>query len=100
MFFTRKWTPRRKAWLLLLLPMLAFITWAWYEGIAFTGGITLEQMDWNNDGQLSQSEFLQAFYAVKVQDTVQDRRKCRIFSWRSDGTEIRRDCLTVLRATP
>jgi len=100
MLFTGTFTPRRKALLTLVLLMLVLLAWAWHEGIAVTRGITLEQMDWNNDGHLSQTEFLQAFYAVKVDDTVQGQRQCRIFSWRSNGEPLRSDCLTVLKASP
>jgi len=100
MFFTGKLTPRRKALLALIVLALVFVAWAWHEGIAVTRGIALEQMDWNDDGHVSQTEFFQAFYAVKVQDTVQGTRQCRVFSWRSSGTEFRRDCLTVLKTSP
>jgi len=100
MFFTGKLTPRRKALLVLILLVLVFVVWAWHEGIAVTAGITLEQMDWNDDGQVSQDEFFQAFYAVKVQDTAQGTRQCRVFSWRSSAAEFRRDCLTVLKTSP
>jgi len=100
MFFIGKFTPRRQALLALMLLALGFMAWAWHEGIAVTRGITLQHMDWDNDGHVSQSEFLQAFYAVKVEDTVQGARQCRLFSWRSSGTEFRRDCLTVLNASP
>jgi len=100
MFFTGKLTLRRKALLALMLLALGFVAWAWWEGIAVTRGISLEQMDWDNDGHVSQNEFLQAFYAVTVHDTVQGARHCRLFSWRSSGTEFRRDCLTTLKAAP
>jgi len=97
MILKGRFTARRKALLALVLLALAFLGWGWYSGIAITKGVEKEQMDWNGDGQVSRDEFLQAFYAVKVEDSEEGSRHCRSFSWRSSGEEFRRDCRTVFK---
>ena len=95
MILRGRFTPRRKALLALVLLALAWL--GWYSGVAITQGVEKEQMDWNGDGQVSRDEFLQAFYAVKVQDSEEGSRHCRSFIWRSSGEEFRRDCRTVFK---
>jgi len=95
MILKGRFSPRRKALLALVLLALAWLGWGWYSGVAITQGVEKEQMDWNGDGQVSREEFLQAFYAVKVVDSVDGNRHCRSFMWRSSGQEFRRDCRTV-----
>jgi hypothetical protein len=97
MILKGRFTARRKALLALVLLALAFLGWGWYSGVAITKGVEKEQMDWNGDGQVSRDEFLQAFYAVKVEDSEEGSRHCRSFSWRSSGEEFRRDCRTVFK---
>lgn len=98
MILRGRFTPRRRALLVLVLLALGWLGWAWYAGIAITRGVEKEQMDWNGDGQVSRDEFFQAFYAVKVADTQEGNRHCRSFAWRSTGEEFRRDCRTVFKA--
>ena len=103
MILRGKFTPRRRALLLLVLLALGWLGWAWYAGVAITRGVEKEQMDWNGDGQVSRDEFLQAFYAVKVADTQEGNRHSRSFIWRASGEEFRRECRTVFKpdaATP
>ncbi len=95
MILRGKFTPRRRALLVLMLMALGWLGWAGYAGIAITRGVEKEQMDWNGDGQVSGEEFFQAFHAVKVSDTQEGSRHCRSFIWRSSGEEFRRDCKTV-----
>lgn len=95
MILKGRFSPRRKALLALVLLALAWLGWGWYSGVAITQGVEKEQMDWNGDGQVSRDEFLQAFYAVSVKDSVEGNRHCRSFIWRSSGEEFRRDCRTV-----
>ncbi|MCL7713321.1 EF-hand domain-containing protein [Stenotrophomonas mori] len=97
MILRGRFTPRRRALLVLVLLALGWLGWAWYAGIAITRGVEKEQMDWNGDGQVSREEFLQAFYAVKVVDAQDGRRHCRSFIWRRSGEEFRRDCRTVFK---
>ena len=97
MILKGRFTPRRKALLGLVLLALAWLGWGWYSGVAITQGVEKEQMDWNGDGQVSRDEFLQAFYAVQVKDSVEGERQCRSFVWRKSGEEFRRDCRTVFK---
>lgn len=97
MIIKGRFTPRRRALLMLVLIALAWLGWAWYSGVAITRGVEKEQMDWNGDGQVSRDEFLQAFYAVQVKDAEEGNRQCRSFLWRSSGEEFRRDCKTVFK---
>ena len=97
MILKGRFTPRRRALLGLVLLALAWLGWGWYSGVAITQGVEKEQMDWNGDGQVSRDEFLQAFYAVQVKDSVEGERQCRSFVWRKSGEEFRRDCRTVFK---
>ena len=97
MIFKGRFSPRRRALLVLVLLALGWLGWAWFAGIAITRGVEKEQMDWNGDGQVSRDEFFQAFYAVKVSDTDEGKRHCRSFTWRSSGEEFRRECRTVFK---
>ncbi len=97
MIIKGRFTPRRRALLVLVLLVLGWLGWAWYAGIAITRGVEKEQMDWNGDGQVSRDEFLQAFHAVTVKDVEEGSRQCRSFLWRSSGEEFRRDCKTVFK---
>jgi len=97
MIFKGRFSPRRRALLILVLLAVGWLGWAWHAGIAITRGVEKEQMDWNGDGQVSRDEFFQAFYAVKVRDTDEGKRHCRSFAWHSTGEEFRRDCRTVFK---
>ncbi len=97
MILKGRFTPRRKALLVLVLLALAWLGWGWYSGVAITHGVEKEQMDWDGDGQVSREELFQAFYAVKVKDIEEGNRQCRSFIWRSSGEEFRRDCKTVFK---
>ncbi|WMJ68128.1 EF-hand domain-containing protein [Stenotrophomonas sp. 24(2023)] len=98
MILRGKFTRRRKALLVLVLIVLAWLGYAWYAGIAITQGIEQKDMDWNGDGTVTRDEILQAFYAVGVTDTQDGNRHCRTFAWRSSGEQIRVDCKTVFKA--
>ncbi len=97
MILKGRFTPRRRALLVLVLLAMAWLGWGWYSGVAITRGVEKEQMDWNGDGQVSREELFQAFYAVKVDDIEEGNRHCRSFVWRSNGEEFRRDCKTVFK---
>ncbi|MGV6493425.1 EF-hand domain-containing protein [Stenotrophomonas rhizophila] len=88
-------TRRRKALLVLVLVVLAWLGYAWYADIAIAQGIEQQDMDWNADGTVSRNEVLQAFYAVGIKSTQEGNRHCRTFYWRSSGEQIRVDCKTV-----
>ena len=97
MILRGKFTPRRRALLMLVLLALGWLGWAWYAGIAITRGVEKEQMDWNGDGQVTQPEILQSFYAVTVKKTQDGARKCSAYAWRKSGQPIRVDCQTTLK---
>jgi len=98
MFFNKKLTARRARWAALCLPIVLGLVWAWYEDLAIVHNVAIQKMDWNNDGEVSRTEFLQAFYAVQVRDTIEGRRQCRAFIWRVSGEIFRHDCITVFKA--
>jgi len=95
MILRGSFTRRRKALLVLILVVLAWLGYAWYANIAITQGIEQQDMDWNGDGTVSRTEVLQAFYAVGVTNQQEGNRHCRTFYWRSNGEQIRVDCKTV-----
>ena len=83
-----------------LALLLLYSGYAWYAGLAFTAGIATQDMDWNGDGQVSQQEMLQSWYAVTVRTTREGARQCHSFHWRGqeDGEPIRVDCRTTFEA--
>ena len=87
---------RRRLFLGLLAVLAMYAAYAFYVGMAFTAGVETKDMDWNNDGTVSQDEMLQAWYAVTVKKTKQGNRECSAFAWRSGGESIRVDCRTTM----
>ncbi|WP_329836986.1 EF-hand domain-containing protein [Stenotrophomonas geniculata] len=98
MILRGKFSPRRKALLVLVLIVLAWLGYAWYANIAITRGIEQKDMDWNGDGTVSRDEIIESFYAVAVNDSQDGNRHCRTFVWRSTGEQIRVDCRTEFKA--
>ncbi len=98
MILRGRFTRRRKALLVLVLIVLAWLGYAWFAGIAVTRGIEQKDMDWNGDGTVTREEILQSFHAVGVSDSKEGNRECRTFVWRSTGEQIRVDCRTVFKA--
>lgn len=93
-----RFSMRRRVLLGLVIVLLAAVAWLHYTDAAGTHGIETKDMDWNGDGTVTQTEILQAFYAVVVTQTQEGRRQCNTFAWRSDGKTIRMDCKTVFQA--
>jgi len=89
-------SPRRKALLALVAIALALVAWLQYSGAAGISGISTDDMDWNNDGNVTQQEILQAFYAVGVTTSREGQRECKAFRWREDDKGIRVDCRTEI----
>lgn len=89
-------TARRKLLFAIVAVALLYLAWAWHARLAFTAGIAGEQMDWNGDGQVTEQEMLQSWYAVSVRSTREGRRECHAFYWRGQeaGEPIRVDCRT------
>ena len=56
MILRGSFTRRRKALLVLILVVLAWLGYAWYANIAITQGIEQQDMDWNADGTVSRTE--------------------------------------------
>lgn len=94
----RRFSSRRKVLLGFVVLLLAAAAWLHFTGAAGTHGISSEDMDWNGDGTVTESEIAEAFYAVVVQQTVEGPRECNTFAWRSSGETIRMDCKTVFKA--
>nr|WP_295376803.1 EF-hand domain-containing protein [Pseudoxanthomonas sp.] len=93
-----RFSPRRKALLAFFVLLLAGLAYLHFTGAAGTSGITNKDMDWNGDGNVTEQEIMQAFYAVVVEKQTEGRRECRSYSWRSDGASIRVDCRTTVAA--
>lgn len=94
MILRGKFSRRRKALLVLVLIVLAWLGYAWYANIAITKGIEQKDMDWNGDGTVTRDEIIQSFYAVAVNDSQDGNRHCRTFVRRSTDEQIRVDCRT------
>ncbi|AKC78952.1 MULTISPECIES: hypothetical protein [Xanthomonas] len=95
MILRGRFTTRRKILLGVIVLILAWLAYAWSVGMAITQGVEFKDMDWNNDGTASRDEIAQSFYAVAVKKTVEGKRHCDLFYWRSTGEQIRVDCRTV-----
>jgi hypothetical protein len=95
-----RFSTRRKALLGLVVVALAIVGWLQYAGAAGISGIPTKDMDWNADGTVTQSEIMQAFYAVSVTKTSEGRRECSEYYWRKDKRGIRVDCRTSMAAEP
>ncbi|WAT14069.1 EF-hand domain-containing protein [Xanthomonas fragariae] len=95
MILRGRFTTRRKILLGVIVLILAWLAYAWLVGMAITHGVEFKDMDWNGDGTASRDEIAQSFYAVAVKRTVEGKRHCDLFSWRSSGEQIRVECRTV-----
>lgn len=95
-----RFSTRRKALLGLVVIALGVVGWLQYVGAAGISGIPTKDMDWNADGTVTQSEIMQAFYAVGVTKTSEGRRECSEYYWRKDKRGIRVDCRTSMSAEP
>jgi hypothetical protein len=88
---------RRKILLGLVALLLAAVAWLHFTGAAGTHGIPSQDMDWNGDGTVTETEIAEAFYAVVVTQTEEGPRQCNSFAWRKSGETIRLDCKTVFK---
>ncbi len=95
MILRGRFTARRKTLAVVMLLILGWLGYAWHAGMAITQGVETRDMDWNGDATVSRNEIAQAFYAVAVKKTVDGKRRCSQFYWRSSGQQIRVDCKTV-----
>lgn len=95
MILRGQFTTRRKVLLGVIVLILAWLVYAWSVGMAITQGVEFKDMDWNGDGTASREEIAQSFYAVAVKKTVEGKRHCDLFYWRSTEAQIRVDCRTV-----
>lgn len=93
----RRFSRRRRALLAIVVLLLATVAWLHFTGAAGISGMTTRDMDWNNDGQVTESEILQSFYAVTVTKTEEGPRQCSAYAWRGSGESIRVDCRTVVK---
>lgn len=92
-----RFSARRRVLLTLIVLLLAAVAWLHFTGAAGISGMATKDMDWNNDGQATESEILQSFYAVTVKKTEEGQRQCSAYAWRSSGRSIRVDCRTVIK---
>ena len=95
----RGFSPRRRALLVIVLILLGVVVWMQVTGAAGISGIATKDMDWNDDGKVTEKEILQAFYAVTVDKSEQGARQCSTYKWRSSKQVIRMECKTVLGAS-
>ncbi|SDQ52251.1 hypothetical protein [Pseudoxanthomonas sp. CF125] len=95
-----RFSTRRKALLGLVVIALGVVGWLQYVGAAGISGIPTKDMDWNADGEVTQTEIMQAFYAVGVTKTSEGQRECSEYYWRQDKRGIRVDCRTTMAAEP
>ncbi len=93
----RRFSARRRALLAIVVLLLAAVAWLHFTGAAGISGMATKDMDWNNDGQVTESEILQSFYAVTVKKTEEGPRQCSAYAWRGSGEAIRVDCRTVIK---
>ena len=95
-----RFSTRRRILLALVIVLLAVVGWMQYVGVAGLSGIKTADMDWNGDGNVTQNEILQSYYAVVVSKTQDGPRACSTYAWRSSGEQIRVDCRTSFESAP
>ncbi|MCD9029265.1 hypothetical protein LDO26_13765 [Luteimonas sp. BDR2-5] len=92
----RKLSSRRLALFATVALLLCGVAWMHHAGVAGVSGMPFEDMDWNEDGEVTRGEVLQAFHAVVVTRSASGSRECTEYRWRRDASVIRVDCRTVL----
>ena len=93
----RGFSGRRRGLLAIVALLLAGVAWLHFTGAAGISGMAVRDMDWNGDGQVTQPEILQSFYAVTVKKSQDGARQCSAYSWRKTGQPIRVDCRTTIK---
>ncbi len=91
-------STRRRLLFALLALVIAYIAFAYQQGLAFTVDAPTQDMDWDDDGIVSTREIGQAWYAVTARLTTQGARTCRSYYWRGreSGDPIKVACRTEL----
>ena len=91
---------RRRLLFALVAMLVAYLAFAYQQGLAFTVDAPTGDMDWDDDGQVTTREIGQAWYAVTARVTTSGARTCRSYYWRGreDGDPIRVSCRTQLGA--
>ncbi len=92
----RRFSTRRMALLGLVLIALGVVGWLQYIGAAGISGMATKDMDWDQDGSVTQAEIFQSFHSVSVEQTHEGRRQCSSYYWRADQRLIRMDCRTSM----
>ena len=92
----KRFSPRRKALLAVVLLALAVVAWMYWIGAAGISGISTRDMDWDGDGTVTRQEIFQSFHAVVVTRTKEGQRECSAYQWRKDQRPIRVDCRTTM----
>ena len=87
---------RRIALFATIALLLCAVAWMQYEGMAGVSGMAFKDMDWNEDGQVTRGEILQAFHGVVAAKSTNGSRECTEYRWRRDGQVIRVSCRTAV----
>lgn len=93
----RRFTGKRKMLLILIALLLALVAYLHFTGSAGTRGLETKDMDWDGNGQVTETEIMQAYYAVVVEEMADGNRVCKSYTWRDGGKLIRVDCVTRMR---
>lgn len=94
MAFRGRLSNRRIALFATLAIVLLAMGWMRYTGAAALSGMAFEDMDWNEDGELTRREVLQGFFTVVAVRSGEGRRTCVDYRWRGSGESIRLECRT------
>ncbi|WP_101925947.1 MULTISPECIES: hypothetical protein [Luteimonas] len=90
----RRISNRRWALFATIALLLCAVAWMQWIGAAAISGTSFQDMDWNEDGQVTRGEILQSAHAVIVVRSTDGARTCTEFRWRRDQSVIRVDCRT------
>ncbi|KRG67979.1 hypothetical protein [Pseudoxanthomonas dokdonensis] len=93
----RRFTGKRKALLILVALLLALVAYLHFTGSAGTRGLETKDMDWDGNGQVTETEIMQAYYAVVVEEQIDGNRVCKSYEWRDGHKLIRVDCVTRMQ---
>ena len=94
MAFKGRLSNRRIALFATFAIVLLTLAWLQYSGAAALSGMKFQEMDWNEDGQLSRREVLQGFFQVRAVRSSDGNRHCVDYRWRRSGESIRVECRT------
>ncbi len=90
---SNKFSASRRRWWGFLIGVLVVYAALYFSHAAAISGMSMREMDWNNDGKVDFHEFAQSFYAVAANAKTDGGRTCTTYAWHG-GEAIKVECKT------